>query len=60
MICRQCATAADLNATLPAVPPQGPRAAYRNIQRRVKNGHGRCKGGTFCDCQHRTTRKVAS
>jgi len=59
MICEDCAQAADLDEAY-AQQENDPRRARRPrtgvIQRRaaqVAEIHARCKGGTWCDCQHK-------
>jgi hypothetical protein len=50
MICEVCASAADLisNVAHPEVPM---------IVMLAEDLHSKCKGGSWCDCQHQLTRK---
>jgi len=60
VICKPCATAGDETVELrtrPASlnpPTSQMHANQRNGKiRRIRNGHRKCRGGTWCDCQHR-------
>lgn len=59
MICHSCAAGGNLSATLPARRPGADITAtnrHNGLRRRINNLHGKCRGGTWCDCQHRNTR----
>ena len=50
MICKPCARAADLAVQTRAVTDNAVQAV---IRRNVDTLHASCRGGTWCDCQHR-------
>lgn len=59
MICDPCGRGGDLAKT---IPPQRNGAditasnRHNGLKRRVANLHGRCKGESWCDCQHAGTK----
>lgn len=50
MICEPCAQAGSLNTELVRLNSSGKPG--KNVKKQVKNFHGDCRGGTWCDCQH--------
>lgn len=64
MICEHCAAGGDLMPEWRArikLAQAGNRRSQLHanqasgMRRRINNSHGRCPGGTWCDCQHAGT-----
>lgn len=50
MICLSCRKAGDLLATTARADPRSLAVMWSTVQVL----HDECKGGTWCDCQHKT------
>jgi hypothetical protein len=65
MICKDCRDAGDLLVKLRSWPkPQNLEEAVEAIMSssiidRVKILHAKCKGSSWCDCQHETINPIA-
>jgi hypothetical protein len=58
MICRYCAQGGDLKTELRSVATLTGRAGNarrQGLTTRINKAHGRCRGGTWCDCHHAGT-----
>lgn len=52
MICPECKEAGDMIPALKAVEETKNPAMALLIREKIKEAHAKCRGNTWCDCQH--------
>lgn len=58
MICTECRNAGDANGLLNT--GTAPDEMEYTLQQAADEFHKRCKGGTWCDCQHKLGKHLLS